>query len=738
MIDLRAIIDIVFRQKRVIAGTIFTLIALSVLVTSQLTPYYTGRALLLIDPRQSRVVNIDEVMSGLPTNSATVDSEVEVIKSDRVAIDVIQKLDLLVAEDFTASKSPIDWVRQVIGFPAEETEDQPGSTAALVRALSIFRDRLSVRRRGLTYVIEITFTSKDPTMAAKVVNAVSQAYLRQQTEGKLEVNQRAADLLRERLLALSLQLAESEAAVDEFMQNQVDVALLDQSSQDFDSAMLLWKKARQDAEQTDALYQDVRKQVASGDILSAASLLNSRGINDLIAVQKDLAAREGKLRAQAGGQGQDLFDLQNELRTITSRIQEEVATENDRLRLRVAQVEERRKAARENVRELAAQNRESSGVALVLWKLQQNTEATRVLYETFLSRLRQTEQLQSVQFADSRVISAALPPIEPSYPRTGLIYILTVLISTGIGVGVGFARDYFAQDVHGESQLEQALGIPVVSSIPLVVPAGRTSAANSFDPGVIDMGVDHPLSVFAESVRRARIGLELAVQDGRPAGRKQSLCVMIAAALSGEGKSTLAVLLARSWAQSGKKVALIDFDFRRPHIHRLLGGTPTPLSKAANQPDRARGSAYSQEFLDDPKSTVKYIHARSQLGASEADFGITEDPIRCLIEDLKRRFDIIVIDVPPLLPVIDARLVLPSVDVTLFVVRAHSTTYSKIGRALRDIRQGGKPVVAVLNGVKAGQSSYYGYDAYRGAYEQAYDRDQADETRSKPVLLKSS
>ena len=262
-IDLRAIIDILYRQKRVIAGAILTLVALSVLVTSQLTPYYTGQALLLIDPRESRVVNIEEVVSGLPANSATIDSEVEVIKSDRVAIDVIQRLDLLATEDFAVSKSPVDWVRQLFGFSLAKPKEDPSSTAPLVRALNLFRDRLSVRRRGLTYVVEVAFTSRDPEMAAKVVNAVTQAYLRQQTEGKLEVNQRAADLLRERLSALSRQLAESEDTVDKFMQSQVDATLLGKSPQDFEQAMLLWKKARLEGEKADALYQDVRKQVAS-------------------------------------------------------------------------------------------------------------------------------------------------------------------------------------------------------------------------------------------------------------------------------------------------------------------------------------------------------------------------------------------------------------------------------------------------------------------------------------------
>ena len=715
-------LDMLRRQARVIGGTILTPVLLAVLVTSQLTPLYTGRALLLVDPREARVVNIDGVVSRLPANSATIESEVEVIKSDRVAIDVIQSLQLLATQDFAVTKSLVDWLRATTGFAGTKTDRKPHPSAALVKALELFGKRLFVRRRGLTYVIEIAFTAQEPDLAANVVNALTRSYLRQQTEGKLEINQRAADLLRERLTALSRQLATSESAIDEFMQAQVDVALLGKSSQNFEQAMLAWRGARQESEKASARFKNVQKRVASGDYVSAAAMLNSSAINDLVSLRRNLAQKEGTLRSQSGGQGRDLFDLQNELRTLTSRIREDVATQNAKLRVRVAQVDERRKLARENVRALAAKNRQSSGVALELWKLQQNTEATRGLYETFLSRLRQTEQLQSVQLADSRVISAALPPIEPSYPPSGLIYILTFLFSAGLGVGLGYARDTFAQDVHGQTQLEQALDIPVVASIPHVTPSGQALAngqtpANGQGQHVIDMVADHPMSIFAEAVRRARIGLELAVQNGHLTGRKKSLCVMVTAAVSGEGKSTLAVLLARSWTQAGKKVVLVDFDFRRPSIQRLFGGLPETQAKPGTTTNRDETAKIPREFQTDPKSTVKYVHAKNYVVASETETGITEETIRRIIQNLTRRFDIIVIDAPPILPVIDARLVLPSVDITLFVVRAHSTPHSKIHRALRDVRQADKPVVAALNGVKFSSTADMGYDPYARAYE---------------------
>jgi len=235
-------------------------------------------------------------------------------------------------------------------------------------------------------------------------------------------------------------------------------------------------------------------------------------------------------------------------------------------------------------------------------------------------------------------------------------------------------------------------------------PAGPHSKSN---PVIVDMIVDQPVSALSEAVRRTRISLELAAQEYLTSGLRKANCVMVASAAPGEGKSTLAILLARSWSQAGKKVALLDFDFRNPSIHALLesGHDGSAIAKSAALHEENAAAKGSAGFQTDPKSSMKYIHARNWLKSPNAEYGITALEIGRVIDDLKRRFDVVLIDTPPLLPVADAKLLLPSADITLFVARASSSTHAQVLRAYRDVQQFGTPVVAVLNGIK-GSSNY--------------------------------
>lgn len=705
LIDFRALWGIALRQYKVILATSLSLALLAVVTIGLITPRYTSQALLLIDPRQSHLVNIAGVMSGLPANSAKVDSEVEILKSSRVAIEVIKSLGLEENAGFLTTPSVFDRLAQFVwpsspqNFPASEDK------LTLLKTLDSFGKELEVKRRGLTYIVEISYTSTNSDLATKIANRIAEVYLELQTEAKREVNQRAVGLLKERLAALTEQLQTSEVAVESFMEQQVELALTNAAPQKFEQALKNWQKHRNDTEQLAALFEKVRTSHSNGNHQSAALLLNSTSLDNLIAHQKVLEAKETSLRSQPNFAEAVLFTLQNELRQTNSLFREEVASQVEDLRLRVAEAKEGGMTAKEVVRDVVAANHDQNGPALELWKLQQNSEATRVLYETFLSRLRQTEQLQSVQFADSRIISAALPTLRPSFPPASLILVIIGFVSVGVGLGVGVLRDRFAENIHEEDQLEQAMKIPVMTGIPNLPRSSTASARGAFDPSLVNMIIDQPVSAFSDSIRGTRIGLELAAEDVSAIGLRKALCVMVASAAPGEGKSTLAILLARSWSQAGKKVALLDFDFRRPTIHALLEGANDNAAMGSDKLDLDQtNGTNSSGFLSDPKSSMKYVHARNWLKSPDAEFGISSAEITRIIDDLKRRFDVVLIDTPALLPIADARLVLPSADITLFVARASSSTYTRVLRALRDVQQFEKPVVAVLNGVKKSEN----------------------------------
>ncbi len=331
------------------------------------------------------------------------------------------------------------------------------------------------------------------------------------------------------------------------------------------------------------------------------------------------------------------------------------------------------------------------------YSLQQSAEIARAQYQNLLTRLQDFEAQASLQLADSRVISEALPPIEPSYPRVAAILAVMSLVALGLGIGAGFLREFFLGGFTGEDQVEAVLNIQLASVVPheeggeLERPHGR---------GLSDRIMTAPLSVFSESIRRIRVSVEQALLSRHPVtedAREEGIVIMVSSSLPGEGKSTLATALARTYALAGKRTLLIDCDLRKPSIHRHVDREPTPAFV-----NLLRGEA-------DPglASMVAVDHATNLsviLGARPAEFATDEllmsARVRALLARARLHFDYVVIDTPPVEAAVDALYLARLCDVALLVVRWARTpqNVARKAAALKGNVGGGTPVIAVLNG----------------------------------------
>ncbi|MBO9125311.1 MULTISPECIES: Wzz/FepE/Etk N-terminal domain-containing protein [unclassified Rhizobium] len=332
------------------------------------------------------------------------------------------------------------------------------------------------------------------------------------------------------------------------------------------------------------------------------------------------------------------------------------------------------------------------------YSLQQSAEIARAQYQNLLTRLQDFEAQASLQLADSRVISEALPPIEPSYPRVAAVLAVMSLVALGFGIGAGFLREFFVGGFTGEDQVEAVLNIQLASVVPheeggeLERPHGR---------GLSDRIMTAPLSVFSESIRRIRVSVEQALLNRHPVTedtREEGIVIMVSSSLPGEGKSTLATALARTYALAGKRTLLIDCDLRKPSIHRHVDREPTPAFV-----NLLRGEA-------DPglASMVAVDHATNLsviLGARPAEFATDEllmsARVRALLTRARLHFDYVVIDTPPVEAAVDALYLARLCDVALFVVRWARTPQNVARKAVTALKGnvgGGTPVIAVLNG----------------------------------------
>jgi capsular exopolysaccharide synthesis family protein len=330
--------------------------------------------------------------------------------------------------------------------------------------------------------------------------------------------------------------------------------------------------------------------------------------------------------------------------------------------------------------------------------LQQSAQIARAQYQTLLTRLQDFEAQASLQLADSRVISKALAPIDPSYPKTAAILVVMGLVALALGIGAGFLREFFIGGFTGEDQVEAVLNVQLASVVPheegseLERPHGR---------GLSDRIMAAPLSVFSESIRRIRVAVEQALLS-RPAMPddlgKEGIVIMVSSSMPGEGKSTLATALARTYALAGKRTLLIDCDLRKPSIHRHVDREPTPafVNLLRGEPDPGLANMVAMDHA----TNLSVI-----LGARPAEFPTDEllmsARVRTLLARARVHFDYIVIDTPPVEAAVDALYLARLCDAVLFVVRWARTPQSVARKAVAALKGNvgnGVPVIAVLNG----------------------------------------
>jgi capsular exopolysaccharide synthesis family protein len=340
----------------------------------------------------------------------------------------------------------------------------------------------------------------------------------------------------------------------------------------------------------------------------------------------------------------------------------------------------------------------SSTTVAQIYALQQEADVAQRQYSTLLSRLRDVESQALVQVADSRLVSRALAPSDPSFPKAKVLLGMAAVLSLGVGVCLAFANEYYYGGVTSLRQLENIVSGRVAASVPeLSARRGMLCVA--------DTVVNAPLSVFSESLRRVRSSIETATHRAMP----RCPVVMVSSGIPGEGKTTIALALARTYAMAGKRTLLIDADLRKPSLHTQLG-IPQQIGLLDYLKEQAECPV---KYANDPLSDVQVM-----LGGDRSDFPtdrlLDSDRFDSILQDACARMDIVIVDTSPTIPIVDARYVARRADVIVQCVGYCATTQSDVhhGHAeLLDSARSGTPILFVLNRDETKIKSYQ-YSGY--------------------------
>ena len=309
-----------------------------------------------------------------------------------------------------------------------------------------------------------------------------------------------------------------------------------------------------------------------------------------------------------------------------------------------------------------------------LRELETAANTYRGIYETFLSRFTQSVQQQSFPSTEARVVTVAIPPSLPSSPKTGLTLALATILGLGLGVMAAFAREQMSRQVHTRAQLESLLGTNCLAVIPAFAAKGSalrkqgTSKELEAFRQICDVP---PFSATAEALRYIKVAIDLHPTGGKVIG--------IVSALPGEGKTTVAGGFAAFLAKSGARTLLIDADLRNPSMTRTLGYTDAQgLLELVADKDK---SSFADLVKTDAKYKFDFLASSTRIKPSNSSDVLNSPAVKQMLKTAAHDYDYVIVDLPPILPVVDVRAVAHLFDAFVLVVEWGSTSTDEIVKA---------------------------------------------------------
>ncbi len=709
-----------FRRRIWLFAAIMASVLLIVLfATVTATRMYSSTVQVQIDLREKRVLgDMESIVAGGPPDAATIDTETQIMTSRFLAGRVVDSLRLLDDREFSKPPSPglFSSIRAMFGGPPALARETAASRQRRREdAITQVLEQLQVRRLGLTYLVEITFTSRDPLKATRIADAYANHYLTQQLQTKYDTLKTANDWLSTRLSELSEEVQRKERGVEEYraregLLNADGVRLTEQTAQ----ALNLQRADRmQEYSRAQARASSLRASLSSGGTGDAArETLQSPTISNLRTQQAELSRKRAELSAQKGPRHPAMLEIDRQYQSLEEQIQLEV-------RRIIASVEDEARIARQAVQAidetLGAQQAtlaEQNIGEVTLRERTRDADASRQLYEALLTRYREIAAQSGIEQPDARVVSRASIPTKPSSPQPALNLIIGLLLGAALGALAVLIVEMLEQSFRTPEDIQDRLGLTCLGQVPFLDRRTRTVDGELLTPE--SFVLKRPLSAFGEALRSVRAGAFFASPD-----RKVKV-LAVTSALPDEGKTTTSIALARISALAGSKTVLVDCDLRRRSATHCIG---LEVEKGLTEV-LFRTATLNDVIQKDPGSGVDIVPLAQAEFTPRDLFG--SDAMRSLIEALRARYDVIILDSAPVLPVSDTRVLASVADSVLMVVRWGKTPAPIVRNAIDQLRAHGATIAGVvLSGVESGLVSRLLYDKpdyYSELYQTYYIR----------------
>lgn len=720
-VDLKYYWAVIFQYRWPILSLATIVTLLTTLVVFAMTPVYRSEASLLVEGKQNKLLSIEEVYSMDTSRTEYFQTQFEILKSPDLARSVIKSLNLLEYPEFKKFKPETDsksfWQELLPATSGESVnEDEETEKANLIaeeKLLKVFLDRLTIKPRIKTQLVDISFDANDPKLAQAIVNKLANAFIDSGMESRMESTHKAAEWLSSRLDSLKGKLTDSEDHLQDFLTKEklVDLeGVLTLAGKEIDQNSLRLTAARQTRLELESIYNKI-KQGADADLITEVS--QDKSVQFLKQQKAALISKVSDLNQRYGPDHPAMTAAKSELKGINDLLNTEVKNIVGGIKSRYEVAKTNEHAIIDSIAVNKQQVQDISRKQTQYRELQREVNSNRSLYETFFNRFKEANEAAEISAATARFIDKANLPTFPVKPKKSLIIVLTFVGMLLLGTLLAFLLDFLNSTLKSPDDVDAKLDLPFLGVVPLIPKIAEDKVGK--------LVVDEPRGSFAEAIRTIRTGLVLSSLDS-------PLRVwMITSSFQGEGKSTLSMNLAQAMAQletGHNRVLLIDADLRRP-----------TLNKRFNLPPRSKGLSHLLAF-NEPLDNCVYPIADINLDVLPAGIPppnplelLASTAFANLLDELEKRYSVILIDSPPVHAVSDAQWLAQHVRSVIYVAKANSTSVQAVKKGINILDSSGTPLAGmVLTQLDIEKSRGYGSGGYKNYYyyQSAYGADQDD------------
>jgi len=726
--DIRDVFSSLWRRKELFLATLVLITSFVILVTLRMTPIYSSTASVMIDLKKNNASDLQAVLSGSPPDSALVDTEVEILKSLSLSEKVVTQLDLVSDPEFNTNLRDAErfgnfksWIKSFLpNSLSQENISDLNKDLERERVVINLLSQMSVYRKGTTYVINVTVNSESATKAATIANTFGEVYLLEQLDAKFEATSRTNGWLTDRIDSLKAEVRSAENAVEAYrglsgLLSAKGSSLVEQQISDLNSQLIIQTA---DYNESMARLSSVKSQVDRGDAADTITeVLSSSVVRDLRRQEAEVAGKRAELSSRYGFRHPEVIEVEREAADIQLQINQEIKRIVSSLESEVGIARQKVASIETGLSKLRIELSTNNRSLVRLRELERDAEASRSLYENFLEKFKQNDDQESITEADARIISKAIPQSKATAPNVPFNGLMGLILGAALGVGMVVLAEILDGGVSTGADVERDVGLPFIAAIPKIE-IGILNHLKAFPKKVRvpdDYITKNPLSVYAESIRTLRSSILLS--QATPSRPK---VIAITSALPGEGKTTLARSLGQMSSMSGSKTIIIDCDLRLAQMSKDIAVVP----KLGLVGYLKKNNSLKDVIITDTESGCDFILNNENEYSHRDLFGAPR--FNKLLEMLRKRYDLIILDTSPVLLVAETRTIANLADALVLAARWRRTRADATKTAkniLQDVRAKILGVVLTQVNLKArrkyGSGDYSYYTRQYGEYYSA-------------------